>query len=80
MSTPLEIETLLQEMRLTQRQAWERGERVFVEAYLVHYPQVADHQDAVIDFIYSEFCLREDLGLHPDPKSISSDFPMRRRS
>jgi eukaryotic-like serine/threonine-protein kinase len=45
-----------------QRQRWQQGERVLVEAYLAGHPQLRADPDGVLDLIYNEIFLREQRG------------------
>jgi hypothetical protein len=46
-------------LRFDQRQRWQKGERVQVEAYLQEQPTLQDDSEAVLDLIYNEIVLRE---------------------
>jgi len=72
---PTDLSQLLYDLRLDQRSAWERGEQVFVETYLQQHPELAAHEELIVDFIYSECCLREELGHKPGPDEYARRFP-----
>lgn len=74
MSLPTELSRLLLELRSTQRSAWARGEKVFVEAYIEQHPELAANQEAVLSLIYSEFCLREEFGEQPTAREYFLRF------
>jgi eukaryotic-like serine/threonine-protein kinase len=65
----------LQEFRADQRQRWERGERVLVEKYMSVDPQLAGDDQAFLDFIYAEYCLRQELGDQFDQDEYFKRFP-----
>ena len=48
-----------------QRSAWRRGVRVPVETYLAEQPTVRSDTQAVLDLIYNEIVLREEIGESP---------------
>jgi serine/threonine-protein kinase len=58
-----------------QRQRWQRGERVPVEALLEKVPDLAGHVEAVLDLIYNEFLLREERGEVPPVAEYQQRFP-----
>ncbi len=72
---PIEIAQLLTDLRIAQRSAWELGERILVESYLQRYSELANHEESVLDFIYCEYCLREELGDRPSPDEYTTRFP-----
>src|SRR5262245_36785605 len=51
-----------------QRKRWRSGERTPVEAYLQRRPKLGENENLVLDLIYSEVLLREELqeALHAD--------------
>jgi hypothetical protein len=61
-------------LAVDQRQRWQRGERVPVEAYLQLYPGLEVDAEKALELIYGEFLLREELGETP-----SLDDYVRRR-
>ncbi len=66
---------LVYKLRIAQRAAWTRGERIFVESYLQQHSELAEHEESLLDFIYSEYCLREDLGEKPNSTEYLERFP-----
>jgi predicted Ser/Thr protein kinase len=63
------------ELRLAMQTDWKRGQRQGVEHYLLQYPELAGNDDAVLDCIYGEFVLREEMGDQPDPEEYGRRFP-----
>jgi tetratricopeptide (TPR) repeat protein/tRNA A-37 threonylcarbamoyl transferase component Bud32 len=45
-----------------QRRAWRRGERAPVEIYLAQHPELRSETEVVLDLIYNEIMLREEVG------------------
>src|ERR1700722_11704618 len=58
-----------------QRRRWQTGERVSVEEYLNEYPELGSHPDGLLDLLYNEVLLREELGDQPTSKEYISRFP-----
>src|SRR6266849_5856284 len=58
-----------------QRQRWQRGERVPVEAFLEKAPALGADADGLLDLIYNEFLLREEAGERPQPAEYLGRFP-----
>jgi serine/threonine protein kinase len=56
------VRDLLEQIRADQFDRWQAGERVSAEAYLKQHPTLRDDPIAVVDLIYSEILLREQLG------------------
>src|SRR5262249_48814582 len=52
-------------LRCDQRQRWQQGERILVEAYLERHSALSTDPEAVLDLIYSEIVLREEQGDRP---------------
>ncbi len=61
-------------LRADQIDRWGRGEGVPVEAYLAREPDLVD-VEAVLELIYNEFVLREELGQAPTPDEYLTRFP-----
>lgn len=59
---------LIDELRSDQRRRWLAGDRVPTEEYLKQHHEVFNDEEVLLDFIYGEYCLREELGdiLHFD--------------
>jgi serine/threonine protein kinase len=62
-------------LRADQIERWHRGERRLVEDYLVDQPELRTDEDAVLDLIYSEVVIREELGEAPDAEEYLRRFP-----
>ncbi|MEQ1829349.1 MAG: serine/threonine-protein kinase [Pirellula sp.] len=60
---------------LDQSLRWETNERVSVEQYFELFPEFAQHRESAIDLVYSEFLLRERLGLAHDIDEYLRRFP-----
>jgi serine/threonine protein kinase/WD40 repeat protein len=60
---------------LDQRERWRRGQRPAAEEYLRRFPQLLSDEELVLDVIYSEFLLREELGQEPKPLEYQLRFP-----
>jgi WD40 repeat protein/predicted Ser/Thr protein kinase len=62
-------------VRADQAKRWRGGERVRVEDYLAQYANLSACPDAVLDLVYAEFVLREDLGELPLADEYLKRFP-----
>lgn len=58
-----------------QRLRWEHGERILVEDFLATLPRAPDDPDDVLDLIYHEVLVREELGEHPALDEYLRRFP-----
>ena len=58
-----------------QREQWLRGERVLVEALISKYPELSTDRNALLTCVYSEYCLRKELGESPEPEEYLRRFP-----
>jgi tetratricopeptide (TPR) repeat protein len=58
-----------------QRRRWLRGERVTIEDYLDRFPHLRESPDILLDLIYSEACLREEMGAAADWNDYYARFP-----
>src|SRR4051812_38667610 len=58
-----------------QRRSWRRGGRAPVEAYLAQQPGLGDDGGALLDLIYGEIVLREELGESPGLEEYLVRFP-----
>src|SRR4051812_20115765 len=73
---------MLAGLRAEQIKRWQRGDRVRVEAYLAQ-PQVArllegpdgPDADAVLDLVYNEVVMRDELGESPGVDEYVGRFP-----
>ena len=70
-----DLSQLLERLRLDQQERWQRGERALVEDYLRDHPPLAADEESLLDFIYGEFCLREDFGDAPHASEYIARFP-----
>jgi serine/threonine-protein kinase len=62
-------------LQADQRQRWQRGDRVLVEAYLDRYPVLREEPEHLLDLIYNEMVLREDAGATPQYAEYRERFP-----
>jgi WD40 repeat protein/serine/threonine protein kinase len=62
-------------LRADQRKRWQRGERLLVETYLQRLPNVAADEEAILDLIYSEVVVRDDLAQAPSLDEYVHRFP-----
>jgi tetratricopeptide (TPR) repeat protein len=62
-------------LRFDQRQRWQKGERIQVEAYLQERPTLRDAAEAVLDLVYNEIVLREERGETPQLEEYLRRFP-----
>ena len=69
------LDKLLVELRDDQRRRWRAGDYKLVEDYLRKYPEILAHPEALLDFIYGEYCLREESGEAPQPEEYFERFP-----
>src|SRR5262245_39000107 len=58
-----------------QRRGWRRGERAPVETYLAQRPELKDDVEAILDLIYGEVVLREEVGESPRLEEYPDRFP-----
>src|SRR5262245_14734737 len=58
-----------------QRAAWRRGQRVLAETYLTQQPALKADAQAVLDLIYNEILLREEIGESPHVNEYLIRFP-----
>src|SRR3954447_23195042 len=52
-------------LRADQVERWQHGERMLVEAYLAKWPELQTNAEVLLELIYSEVVLREQLGEKP---------------
>jgi len=64
----------LVEVLLQQRESWRQGKARSVEQLLQSYPHL-NHEEAILDLIYSEMLLRQQAGLHPTLQEYRERFP-----
>lgn len=58
-----------------QRTRWEAGDRIRVEQLVEEYPSLAVDSQGILDLIYAELVLREELGERPEASEYTSRFP-----
>lgn len=73
---PRDRDVLLDVIRTDQRARWERGQRILVETYLDGMEEVRQDPEALLDAIYGEFCLRDELGDEPQLGEYLARFPV----
>jgi tetratricopeptide (TPR) repeat protein len=74
MSDPRWVESL----GIDQRERWQKGERVRVEAYIEGNPALRSDPDGILDLIYNEVVLREEAGDAPRLEEYVERFPQFR--
>jgi serine/threonine-protein kinase len=62
-------------LQVDQHECWHRGQGVRAEEYLRAYPALEAEPEQVIELIYREFLLREELGQSPTPAEYLQRFP-----
>lgn len=62
-------------LRTEQREQWLGGRRIPVESFLARHPHLQVDRDQVLDLIYGEFMLREQLGEEPVLEEYQQRFP-----
>jgi eukaryotic-like serine/threonine-protein kinase len=75
MSERLSLTQLLASLRREQRERWQAGERVPVEAYVERHPSLRKCPDAILELIYSEIVLREERDEAPQLQDYVARFP-----
>jgi WD40 repeat protein/tRNA A-37 threonylcarbamoyl transferase component Bud32 len=68
-------EPLVETLRRDQRERWQAGDRVAVEAYLRQHPALQTEADGPLELIYSEVILRKHLGEVPRLEEYQQRFP-----
>lgn len=74
-SVPCEATLSVPDLLADQRQHWQRGERILVEAYLKRYPALAVKADDVLDLIGNEWLLRQERNERPTADEYLARFP-----
>jgi WD40 repeat protein len=72
---PLDAWQLLALLRIDQRERWLSGERVPVDHYLQVHGALCDDPEQLLDLVYGEFLVREQLGEAPDADDYARRFP-----
>src|SRR4029453_16727863 len=62
-------------VRVDLRQRWRRGEQPGAHDYLARFPQLCTDAGLVVDLIYAEFLIREELGDEPSLANLQRQFP-----
>jgi len=73
--TPDQLASLTEMLRADQRLRWLQGQRVKVEAYLEHFPQLRGHREAFHELILGELRLCRELGEPIDLADLERRFP-----
>jgi serine/threonine protein kinase len=69
---PVDLVALL---RVDQRERWRAGQRVWAEEYVRCHPLLEQHEEHLLDLVYGEFLLREELGEAPQAAPYLQRFP-----
>ncbi len=70
--TPAQVAAVL---LIDQRERWHDGHRIPAETYLELYPGLHGDMEFVVEIVYGEFLLREELGESPKPDDYFRRFP-----
>ncbi|AGA29367.1 protein kinase domain-containing protein [Singulisphaera acidiphila] len=73
--TSSSLGSLMDLLLIHQRQWWASGERALVETYLRQHPALRDDSEAVLDLIYNEMILREEVDDAPRLAEYLERFP-----
>jgi serine/threonine protein kinase len=73
---PAAADELTRMLRGDQRLRWQQGQRVSVEAYLEHYPELKNRPPAIRELILGEIQLRRELGDTFDLDAMRRRFPL----
>src|SRR5262245_1667446 len=68
---PMLLERMLEE----QRQRWQQGELLRVEACLMQQPALREDPEAVLQLVFGEVLLREQTGETPSLQEFQNRFP-----
>jgi serine/threonine-protein kinase len=71
----LDIDQLLDALRVDQRRRWRSGQRVALATYLRDFPSLKENREALFELIYNEMAIREDLGELPDASEYATSYP-----
>jgi serine/threonine protein kinase len=66
---------LLARIQADQHEQWRRGNRIRVEEYLARHPDLAGQEEVILDLIYAEVVLREELGERATAAEYLERFP-----
>src|SRR5271170_4009191 len=65
----------LSELRREQSERWQHGDRVLAESFVMRQSDLFSDGKLLIDFVFAEFCLRQDLGDSPSVDEYVRRFP-----
>src|SRR5262245_56052573 len=71
----MSISELAAVARIDLRQRWRRGEQPAAGDYLARFPQLQAEPELIVDLIYSEFLVREELGQRPQLGELQRQYP-----
>jgi serine/threonine-protein kinase len=71
----LELDQLLDALRVDQRRRWRSGQRVALDSYLRDFPCLNEDREALFELVYNELAIREDLGEQPDASQYATSYP-----
>ena len=66
---------LLSTLETQQREAWLRGQKLFVEAFFERHPELSEDLDSAVELIEREFILRQQAGEEPQLDEYCQRFP-----
>src|SRR5262249_7361375 len=66
---------LVEVVREDRRRRWQKGERILAETYLERYPALQADPPCVLELIYHEILLRQELGETPQLEEYRHRFP-----
>jgi serine/threonine protein kinase len=70
---------MLRRIHRDQRRRWSEGKPRRAEEYLARYPQFFDDRAVIVEFLYTEFCLRAEFGESPTVAEYVARFPLYAR-
>ncbi|MBV8384497.1 MAG: hypothetical protein JOZ63_18085, partial [Planctomycetaceae bacterium] len=62
-------------LKVDQRERWMIGQRIPVEAYLEERPSLRENAETLLDLVYSEMLLREEMGEESSLDDVMRRFP-----
>jgi predicted Ser/Thr protein kinase len=74
-SPPVALWQRIADLRRDQHSRWQRGDRRPVEDYFRQDPELEGNEEAVLDCVFGEFVLRQELGETPGPEEYYRRFP-----
>jgi WD40 repeat protein len=72
---PLDPALAVEVLAADQRERWQSGEKVPAEAYRERFPELLAKDDDLLDLVYHEVLLREELGDLPGAEEYERRFP-----